>query len=84
MSSNTEQESSQQLLEKKRTAKCKRRKRKMRVARDHARVNHTDNLFEKKGGVGGNSKGNHSSAEENGKLPLSLTGKHSTQAEQTL
>lgn len=56
----------------------------MRVARDHAGVNHTDNLFEKKGGVGGNSKGNHSSAEENGKLPLSLTGKHSTQAEQTL
>lgn len=52
----------------------------MRVSGDHAGVNHTGNLFEKKGGDGGNSKGNHSSAEENGNLPLSLTGKHSTQA----
>lgn len=52
----------------------------MRVSREHAGVNHTDNLFEKKGSGGGNSKGNHSSAEENGKLPLSLTGKHSTPA----
>lgn len=58
----------------------KRRKRKTRVSREHAGVNHTDNLFEKKGGGGGNSKGNHSSAEENGKLPLSLTGKHSIPA----
>lgn len=52
----------------------------MRVSRDRAGVNHTDNLFVKKEGGGGNSKGNHSSAEENGKLPLSLTGKYSTQA----
>lgn len=52
----------------------------MRVSRDHAGGNHTGNLFEKKGM---NSKGNHSSAEENGKLPLSLTGKHSTQARWT-
>lgn len=52
----------------------------MRVSRDYAGVNHTDNLFEKKGGGRGSSKGNHSSAEENGKLPLSLTGKQSTQA----
>lgn len=58
----------------------KRRKRKMRVSREHAGVNHADNLFEKKDSGGGNSKGNHSSAEENGKLPLSLTGKHSTPA----
>lgn len=49
----------------------------MRVSRDHAGGNHTGKLFEKKGR---NSEGNHSSAEENGKLPLSLTGKHSTQA----
>lgn len=46
-------------------------------------LNHTDNLFEKKGGGKGNSKGNHSSAEENGKLPLTLTGEHSTQASWT-
>lgn len=58
----------------------KRRKRKTRVSREHAGVNHTDNLFEKKGSGGGDSKRNHSSAEENGKLPLSLTGKHSTPA----
>lgn len=43
-------------------------------------LNHTDNLFEKKGGGQGNSKGNHSAAEESGKFPLTLTGKHSAQA----
>jgi len=36
MSSNTEQESLQQLLEKKRTAKCKEGEEEARVSRDHA------------------------------------------------
>lgn len=57
-----------------------RRERKRAFPGTMLGLNHTDILFEKKGGGKGNSKGNHSSAEVNGKLPLTLTGEHSTQA----
>lgn len=61
----------------------KEKKEEARVSRDHAGVeSHWYFIWKERGGKG-SRKGNHSSAKVNGKLPLTLTGEHSTQASWT-